>query len=34
VAQRLGMSADLVYQNKRRVLLRIRELLPQVEDSW
>ena len=34
VAQRLGISADSVYQNKRRVLLRIRELLPQVEDSW
>jgi DNA-directed RNA polymerase specialized sigma24 family protein len=34
VAERLGISADLVYQNKRRVLLRIRELLPQIEESW
>lgn len=34
VAKRLGISADSVYQNKRRVLLRIRELLPQAEEAW
>ncbi len=34
VAQHLGISADLVYQNKRRVLVRIRELLPQIEETW
>jgi RNA polymerase sigma-70 factor (ECF subfamily) len=34
VARQLGVSVDVVYQNKRRVLLRIRELLPQLEQSW
>jgi RNA polymerase sigma factor (sigma-70 family) len=34
VAERLGISVDSVYQNKRRILGRIRQLLPQIEDSW
>jgi RNA polymerase sigma-70 factor (ECF subfamily) len=34
VAKRLGISADLVYQNKRRILQRIRQLLPEVEATW
>jgi RNA polymerase sigma factor (sigma-70 family) len=34
VAQQLGISADAVYQNKRRVLQRIRERLPEIEDRW
>jgi len=34
VAQRLGISVDLVYQNKTRVLQRLRELLPRMEESW
>lgn len=34
VAERLGISPDSVYQNKRRVLIRIRELLPQIEELW
>ena len=34
VARQLGVTIDVVYQNKRRVLLRIRELLPELEKSW
>ena len=34
VAQRLGMSVDTVYQNKRRILARIRQTLPLLEESW
>jgi RNA polymerase sigma-70 factor (ECF subfamily) len=34
VARQLGVSVDVVYQNKRRVLTRIRELLPELEKSW
>jgi RNA polymerase sigma factor (sigma-70 family) len=34
VAQRLGISVDAVYQNKRRVLQAIRDLLPTMEDTW
>jgi RNA polymerase sigma factor (sigma-70 family) len=34
VAKRLGLSVDAVYQNKRRVLQAIRELLPTMEDTW
>lgn len=34
VAQRLGISVDLVYQNKRRILQRIRQLLPEIESAW
>jgi RNA polymerase sigma factor (sigma-70 family) len=34
VSLRLGISPDVVYQNKRRMLLRIRELMPQVEETW
>jgi len=34
VAKRLGISLDVVYQNKRRVLQRIREILPTMEQTW
>lgn len=34
VAQKLAVSTDVVYQNKRRILQRIRQLLPQLEESW
>jgi RNA polymerase sigma-70 factor (ECF subfamily) len=34
VARQLGVTIDVVYQNKRRVLLRIRELWPELEKSW
>jgi len=34
VSQRLGISADVVYQNKRRILKRVRELLPGMEEAW
>lgn len=34
VADRLGISMDLVYQNKRRVIGRIRQLLPRMEEIW
>jgi RNA polymerase sigma-70 factor, ECF subfamily len=34
VAEQLGVSVDVVYQNKRRVLQRIRELVPELEESW
>lgn len=34
VARQLGVSVDVVYQNKRRVLQRIRELLLKLEESW
>ncbi|HEY2587530.1 MAG TPA: sigma-70 family RNA polymerase sigma factor [Tepidisphaeraceae bacterium] len=34
VAAHLGVSVDVVYQNKRRVLERIRRLLPTVEAEW
>lgn len=34
VASRLGISLDVVYQNKRRILARIRELMPQMEETW
>jgi RNA polymerase sigma factor (sigma-70 family) len=33
-ARRCGVSVDVVYQNKRRILQRIRELLPGVEEIW
>jgi RNA polymerase sigma factor (sigma-70 family) len=34
VAKRLGISLDVVYQNKRRVLVRVRQLLPKMEQTW
>jgi len=34
VAQRLGISPESVYQNKRRVLQRIRLLMPEMEAQW
>jgi len=34
VAQRLGISVDAVYQNKTRVLQRLREILPAMEEIW
>jgi RNA polymerase sigma factor (sigma-70 family) len=34
VAQRLGISLDAVYQNKRRVLQRLKEVMPAVEEFW
>lgn len=34
VAQRLGVSENAVFGAKRRVLRRIRELLPQAEETW
>jgi RNA polymerase sigma factor (sigma-70 family) len=34
VAERMGVSADVVYQHKRRVLVRIRELLSKIEETW
>ena len=34
VAQQCGVSLDVVYQNKRRILQRIRERLPKVEEIW
>ncbi len=34
VAQRCGVSSDVVYQNKRRILQRTRELMPRIEEIW
>jgi len=34
VASRLDMSANAVFGAKRRILRRIRELLPQLQDEW
>jgi len=34
VAERLGITIDAVYQNKTRVLVRLRELLPRMEEAW
>jgi RNA polymerase sigma factor (sigma-70 family) len=34
VAGRLGISVDLVYQNKRRMLQRVRELVNELEETW
>jgi RNA polymerase sigma factor (sigma-70 family) len=34
VARHLGISEDLVYQNKRRVLKRVQELIPAMEEVW
>lgn len=34
VAERLGMTPNAVYGVKRRVLRRVRELLPLMEDAW
>jgi len=34
VSQRLGITVDAVYQNKTRVLTRLRELLPKMEEAW
>ena len=34
VAEQLGMTANAVYGAKRRVLRRIRELKPFMEDAW
>lgn len=34
VAVHLGVSQDVVYQSKSRVLVRIRELLPEMEEVW
>jgi DNA-directed RNA polymerase specialized sigma24 family protein len=33
VARRLGISVDLVYQNKRRMLARIRQLLTEMGEE-
>lgn len=34
VAGHLGISVDAVYQNKRRIMLRLREVLPAMEELW
>ena len=34
VAEELGLNADSVYGAKRRVLRRVRELKPLMEDIW
>jgi RNA polymerase sigma factor (sigma-70 family) len=34
VADHLGISVDAVYQNKRRVLQRLRDILPAMEELW
>jgi len=34
VAVHLGVSQDVVYQSKSRVLVRIRELLPDMQEVW
>ena len=34
VASHLQVSEDVVYQDKRRILARIREMLPQMEEIW
>jgi DNA-directed RNA polymerase specialized sigma24 family protein len=34
VARQLGISVDVVYQNKRRVLQRVREILSELEETW
>ena len=34
VAERLGITANAVFGAKRRVLHRVRELLPQVDETW
>ncbi len=34
VAAHLQISEDRVYQNKRRTLMKLRELLPKIEDIW
>jgi RNA polymerase sigma-70 factor (ECF subfamily) len=33
-AKHLGISLDVVYQSKHRVLQRIRQLLPEMDDAW
>lgn len=34
VAEQLGMTATAVFGAKRRILRRVRELLPQIEENW
>lgn len=34
VAEKLGITANAVFGAKRRILRRVRELLPQMEDVW
>jgi RNA polymerase sigma-70 factor (ECF subfamily) len=34
VAEKLGMTANAVFGAKRRILRRVRELLPQLEEVW
>lgn len=34
VARELGTTANAIFSAKRRILRRLRELLPQVEDAW
>ena len=34
VAVRLQVSQDVVYQSKRRVLVRVREILPKMQEIW
>jgi RNA polymerase sigma factor (sigma-70 family) len=34
VAAHLQISEDVVYQNKRRILARVRKILPQMEEIW
>lgn len=34
VAEQLGMTANAVFSAKRRILRRVRELLPKWEDAW